>query len=96
MELREVAAGELGAALEGATVIVDAIFGTGFSGEPRDPAASAIEAINSAPGLVVAADIASGVNAANGEVEGAARGGGTRPSRSTPRRSATGSRPARA
>ena len=69
---REVEAGELGAALEGATVIVDAIFGTGFSGEPRDPAASAIEAINDAPGLVVSADIASGVNAANGEVEGAA------------------------
>jgi NAD(P)H-hydrate epimerase len=71
-EVREVEAGEIGSALEGAAVIVDAIFGTGFSGEPRDPAAGAIDAINAAPGLAVAADIASGVNAANGEVEGAA------------------------
>ena len=44
----------------------------GFSGEPRDPAAGAIEAINAAARAVVAADIASGVNASNGEVEGAA------------------------
>ena len=69
---REVGAGELEPALNGAAVIVDAIFGTGFSGEPRDPAAGAMEAINAAHGKVVAADIASGVNAANGEVEGIA------------------------
>ena len=34
--------------LEGAAAIVDAILGTGFSGEPREPAAAAIEAINAA------------------------------------------------
>ena len=45
---RHVSAGELPAALEGAGVVVDAIFGTGFAGAPRDPAGSAIEAINDA------------------------------------------------
>jgi NAD(P)H-hydrate epimerase len=61
------------AALHGASIVVDAILGTGFSGEPRDPAASAIEAINSARGpAVVACDVPSGVDASTGEVHGAA------------------------
>ena len=58
--------------LAGAVVIVDAILGTGFAGEPREPAASAIEAINEAQAAVVACDIPSGVNGSTGEVEGAA------------------------
>ena len=37
---RHVGVGELSGALEGAGVIVDAIFGTGFAGAPRDPAGS--------------------------------------------------------
>ena len=69
---RHVGAGELGAALEGTGVIVDAIFGTGFAGAPRDPAGSAIDAINDADATVVATDIPSGVNASTGEVEGKA------------------------
>ncbi len=69
---RHVGADQLGAALRGAGVVIDAIFGTGFAGEARDPAAAAIEAINAAGAPVVAADIASGVNASTGEVEGAA------------------------
>jgi NAD(P)H-hydrate epimerase len=69
---RQVRAGELPKALEGAAVVVDAIFGTGFAGAARDPAAGAIESINEAGGAVVAVDIASGVNASNGEVEGEA------------------------
>ena len=71
-EVRELAAGEAGAALVGSGVVIDAIFGTGFSGAPRDPAAAAIAAINDCGAPVVAADIASGVNASTGEVEGAA------------------------
>jgi ADP-dependent NAD(P)H-hydrate dehydratase / NAD(P)H-hydrate epimerase len=71
---REAAPGELSSALAGAGVVVDAIFGTGFAGAPRDPAASAIEAINRSDAPVVATDVASGVNAATGEVEGAAVG----------------------
>ncbi|MCD6014114.1 MAG: NAD(P)H-hydrate dehydratase [Solirubrobacterales bacterium] len=59
-------------ALDDSGVVVDAIFGTGFSGAPRDPAAAAVEAINHGRAPVVAADIASGVDASTGEVEGAA------------------------
>jgi hydroxyethylthiazole kinase-like uncharacterized protein yjeF len=69
---RKVEPGELPEAMKGAGVIVDAVFGTGFAGEPRDPAASAIDAINGADAPVVATDIASGVNASTGEVEGKA------------------------
>ncbi len=60
-------------ALEGARGIVDAIFGTGFSGEPREPAAGAIAAINRvADAVVVACDMPSGVNGSTGEVAGEA------------------------
>lgn len=55
-----------------AGVVVDAIFGTGFSGAPREPAAAAIEAINRCGAPVVACDVASGVDASSGEVEGVA------------------------
>jgi ADP-dependent NAD(P)H-hydrate dehydratase / NAD(P)H-hydrate epimerase len=53
-------------------VVVDAIFGTGFSGAAREPAAAAIEAINRCGAPVVSCDIASGVDASSGEVEGVA------------------------
>jgi NAD(P)H-hydrate epimerase len=61
-------------ALRGAAAIVDAILGTGFAGEPREPAASAIEAINEAVGTaaVIACDMPSGVNGSTGEVSGVA------------------------
>jgi len=61
-------------ALDGAAGIVDAILGTGFEGEARDPARAAIAAINAAGGapLVVACDVPSGVDASTGEVAGAA------------------------
>jgi len=57
--------------LAGADVIVDALFGTGFQGEPREDAARKIEAINAAGAPVVAVDLPSGVNASTGEVAGA-------------------------
>jgi NAD(P)H-hydrate epimerase len=69
---REVGVADLDAALEGSGAVVDAILGTGFSGEPRDPAASAIEAIDRCAAPVVACDIASGVDASSGEVAGPA------------------------
>jgi ADP-dependent NAD(P)H-hydrate dehydratase / NAD(P)H-hydrate epimerase len=62
---------DLAARLDGSGAIVDAIFGTGFSGAPREPAKAAIEAINECGAPVVACDIASGVDAASGEVAGA-------------------------
>ena len=66
-DFRELGEGEAAAALEGSGAIVDAIFGTGFDGEPRQPAAAAIEAINEAGAPVVACDVASGVDASTGE-----------------------------
>jgi ADP-dependent NAD(P)H-hydrate dehydratase / NAD(P)H-hydrate epimerase len=54
-------------ALGDATVIVDAIFGTGFDGDPRGLAKDAIEAIAVIEAPVVAADVASGVDASTGE-----------------------------
>ena len=69
---READAADLNSALEGSGAIIDAIFGTGFEGAPRDPIDKAIEAIARSAAPVVACDIASGVNASSGEVEGAA------------------------
>jgi NAD(P)H-hydrate epimerase len=63
---------DLDAWLSGSGAIVDAIFGTGFAGVPREPAAAAIEAINRSGAPVVACDVASGVDASSGEVAGAA------------------------
>lgn len=53
-----------------ADVVVDALFGTGFSGAPRAEAADLIRRINEAPAPVVAVDIPSGVDASTGEVPG--------------------------
>jgi ADP-dependent NAD(P)H-hydrate dehydratase / NAD(P)H-hydrate epimerase len=52
--------------------VVDAIFGTGFAGAPREPALGAIDAINGCGAPVVACDVASGVDASSGEIAGAA------------------------
>jgi len=57
--------------LDGADVVIDALFGTGFRGAPRDDAASSIERINSSLAPVVAVDLPSGVDASTGEVAGA-------------------------
>jgi NAD(P)H-hydrate epimerase len=64
--------GPLDARLAGSGAVVDAIFGTGFSGAPREPATAAIEAIDRCGAPVVACDVASGVDASTGEVESVA------------------------
>src|SRR3954469_23529535 len=58
--------------LPGSGVVVDALLGTGFEGEPREPIKGAIAAINGQDAPVVACDVPSGVNATTGEVEGEA------------------------
>jgi ADP-dependent NAD(P)H-hydrate dehydratase / NAD(P)H-hydrate epimerase len=68
----ELVEGDLSSRLAGSGAVVDAIFGTGFEGVPREPAAAAIRAINDSGAPVVACDIASGVDASTGEVEGEA------------------------
>ena len=51
-------------------VIVDALFGTGFSGDPRPDAAAIIEKMNEARAPVLAVDLPSGVDASTGEIAG--------------------------
>ena len=46
-------------ALDGSSVVVDALLGTGFSGAVREPLAGAIRAINDADAPVVACDVPS-------------------------------------
>jgi len=53
-------------------VLVDALFGTGFSGEPRPAAATLIERMNALGAEIVSVDVPSGVDASTGEVAGAA------------------------
>jgi ADP-dependent NAD(P)H-hydrate dehydratase / NAD(P)H-hydrate epimerase len=57
---------------DGAAVVVDALLGTGFQGEPRDAIAEAIEAVCRADAPVVSVDVPSGVDASTGVVGGIA------------------------
>ena len=56
---------------DGYDVVVDALFGTGFHGEPRAEAAVLIERINASEAPVVSVDLPSGIDASTGEVAGA-------------------------
>ena len=58
--------------IEGYDVVIDALFGTGFRGEPRPDAAELIRRINAAGLPVVSVDLPSGVDASTGEIAGAA------------------------
>jgi len=59
-------------ALAQASVIVDALLGTGFEGEPHGTVGEAIEAVNAARAPVVSVDVPSGVDASTGVASGAA------------------------
>src|ERR687893_2442412 len=63
---------ELEAELGRADLVVDALLGTGFSGEVREKEARLIERMNDSPAPVLAVDMPSGVDGATGEVHGAA------------------------
>lgn len=54
------------------SLVVDALFGTGFRGKPRKEAAAAIEQLGALRGRVVAVDVPSGVDASTGEIAGPA------------------------
>src|SRR6187549_1197698 len=57
-----------GGGANGGDVRIDALFGTGFKGEPRPAAARLIEEVNGTGAPVVAVDLPSGVDADTGEV----------------------------
>jgi NAD(P)H-hydrate epimerase len=63
-------AASLARELARADVAIDAIFGTGFRGQPEDVPAEAIRALNGIAGPVVAVDIPSGVDGETGAVAG--------------------------
>lgn len=55
-----------------ADLVVDALLGTGFSGEVREDVAALIRKINGLEASVASVDVPSGVNGSTGEVEGGA------------------------
>ncbi len=65
-------AGGLTAALRQSDVVVDALLGTGLRGAPRAPQVAVIDAINQCSRPVIAVDLPSGVDAANGIIAGVA------------------------
>lgn len=67
-----VSPGALAEAWRPAGVVVDALFGTGMTGAPREPGASLIAAMNLSGRPVVAVDIPSGVGSDDGRVDGEA------------------------
>src|ERR687885_710068 len=66
--LREAGRDAIEELVEDPDLVVDALFGTGFHGEPRPEAAALIERMNGAGVPVVAVDVPSGVDASTGEV----------------------------
>ncbi len=56
----------------GSAVVIDALFGIGFSGPMREPYDTWIDAIDASGALVVSADVPSGIDASTGAVSGRA------------------------
>ena len=65
-------ASEEGEPVGASDVVIDALFGTGFHGTPREEAAAIIEQINASSAPVVSVDLPSAVDASTGEVGGPA------------------------
>jgi hydroxyethylthiazole kinase-like uncharacterized protein yjeF len=72
LDVRLISSEDLDAELGSADLVVDALLGTGFSGEVREKEAGIIEKMNSARVPLLAVDVPSGVDGATGEVQGAA------------------------
>ncbi|OIN97817.1 bifunctional ADP-dependent NAD(P)H-hydrate dehydratase/NAD(P)H-hydrate epimerase [Candidatus Desantisbacteria bacterium CG_4_10_14_0_8_um_filter_48_22] len=65
------ATGGLARDLRDCGAVIDALFGTGFRGEIKGIEAEAISLLNSTDSLKISIDVPSGLNADNGEVNGA-------------------------
>jgi NAD(P)H-hydrate epimerase len=76
LQIRRLSTKSIGAAVRrwlACDIIVDAMFGTGFSGALREPLAGFVKRINELDGsLVVAIDVPSGLDAETGEAQGPA------------------------
>ena len=72
LEVRLVERDALEGELRETDLVLDALLGTGFSGEVREDVAGLIEEINAGGAPVVAVDVPSGVDGSTGEVAGAA------------------------
>lgn len=60
----------VGPLLSSTSLIIDALFGTGFRGPARGPAAAFIEAANASEAPILAVDVPSGLDADTGQPEG--------------------------
>src|SRR5918912_2057125 len=72
LDVRFIGSDEYEEELDLTDLVVDALLGTGFSGEVREKEAGFIEKINDATAAVVSVDVPSGVDGSTGEVWGAA------------------------
>jgi NAD(P)H-hydrate epimerase len=72
LDIKLIESEDLASELAAADLVVDALLGTGFSGEVREREAGIIEQVNSASAPVMAVDVPSGVDGATGKVQGAA------------------------
>jgi NAD(P)H-hydrate epimerase len=63
--------GGLGLLLQDARHVIDALLGTGAGGDPREPQASAIQALNRSGATVLSVDVPSGLDATSGRVPAA-------------------------
>jgi NAD(P)H-hydrate epimerase len=70
--VRFIAQEDIDAEVGAADLVVDALLGTGFSGEVREKETGIIEKMNSARAPVLAVDVPSGVDGTTGEVQGVA------------------------
>jgi len=70
MPFEELSLGRIKQEISNSDVVIDGIFGTGFSGAIGAPIKDIIESINGSKKYVVACDIPSGVNGDTGEVRG--------------------------
>ncbi|MDQ3863531.1 MAG: NAD(P)H-hydrate dehydratase [Actinomycetota bacterium] len=69
LRVRFISHEDLDAELGAADLVVDALLGTGFSGEVREKEAGIIEQMNAAQAPILAVDVPSGVDGATGEVQ---------------------------
>src|ERR671939_1603455 len=72
LDVRFIGSDEYEEELDLTDLVVDALLGTGFSGEVREKEAGFIEKINDATAAVVSVDVPSGVDGSTGEVWGTA------------------------